>query len=71
MRAIGVPELAQVVEGKMGLAEGLAIAQRSTRNYIKRQLTWARRNMIASTWLQENDSERITEEFANFICRHG
>ena len=67
MRAIGVSELAQVIEGKKSLEEVTPIAQRSTRNYVKRQLTWARRNMISWNWLNENYSERLETEFIKFI----
>ena len=67
MRAIGVAELAQVIEGKKSLEEATPIAQRSTRNYVKRQLTWARGNMIPWNWLNENYSERLEAEFIKFI----
>ncbi len=70
MRAIGVVELGQVIEGRSSIEEMVPIAQRNTRNYVKRQLTWARRNMIAWKWMHEKFSERINGEFSNFI-RHG
>ena len=41
-RAIGVPELADHLEGKLGLDEAVERAKTSTRQYIKRQLTWWR-----------------------------
>jgi tRNA dimethylallyltransferase len=69
MRAIGVGELTGVIEGKTSLEEAIVIAQRNTRNYVKRQLTWARRNMISWKWINENDSERIRDEFLRFIRR--
>ncbi len=67
MRAIGVVELGQVIRGKSTIDEAVSVAQRNTRNYVKRQLTWARSNMIAWKWLDENFSERIQREFSNFI----
>ena len=42
MRAIAVPELADHLEGKLGLDEAVERAKTSTRQYIKRQLTWWR-----------------------------
>jgi tRNA dimethylallyltransferase len=67
MRAIGVAELAWMIEGKRSPEDIVAIAQRNTRNYVKRQLTWARRNMISWSWLDQKYSERLNEEFFNFI----
>lgn len=67
MRAIGVAELRQVIEGKSSLEEAISIAQRNTRNYVKRQLTWIRRNMIAWKVVNENYSERFSDEFFSFI----
>ncbi len=42
MRSLGYAELVQVLEGKMGLAEAIALIQRETRRFAKRQLTWFR-----------------------------
>jgi tRNA dimethylallyltransferase len=45
MRAIGVAALARHLAGDLGLDEAIRIAQRETRNYAKRQLTWLRHQM--------------------------
>ena len=45
MRAIGVAALARHLSGEIGLDEAVGIAQRETRNYAKRQLTWLRHQM--------------------------
>jgi tRNA dimethylallyltransferase len=45
MRAIGVAALARHLSGEMSLDEAIRIAQRETRNYAKRQLTWLRHQM--------------------------
>jgi tRNA dimethylallyltransferase len=45
MRAIGVAPLARHLSGDIGLDEAIRIAQRDTRNYAKRQLTWLRHQM--------------------------
>ena len=45
MRAIGVAPLARHLCGDIPLDEAVRIAQRETRNYAKRQLTWLRHQM--------------------------
>jgi tRNA dimethylallyltransferase len=45
MKAVGVRELAAFIRGETSLAEALAAAQRETRRYAKRQLTWMRGQM--------------------------
>lgn len=42
MKAVGVRELADHLAGRTSLAEALALAQRQTRRYAKRQSTWLR-----------------------------
>ncbi len=45
MRALGVPLFAAHLGGAMSLDAAVAEAKSETRSYIKRQLTWAKRNM--------------------------
>ena len=45
MKAIGVPELLRHLKGEITLDEARVAAQTATRQYIKRQLTWARGQM--------------------------
>ncbi len=47
MKAVGVPELLRHWRGEMGLDEAIAAAQRATRRYAKRQMTWFRHQMVA------------------------
>lgn len=42
MRAIGVPEIRDFLEGHLGEAESIAAGQQATRRYAKRQYTWLR-----------------------------
>jgi tRNA dimethylallyltransferase len=42
MKAVGVRELADVIEGREDLPSALARAQQATRRYAKRQFTWFR-----------------------------
>ncbi len=46
MRAIGVPEFADCLKGHISRDEALALAQRRTRNYAKRQRTWFRNQSL-------------------------
>lgn len=45
MKAVGVRELAAHIRGEAALVEALEAAQRETRRYAKRQLTWQRGQM--------------------------
>ena len=45
MKAIGVPELQSHLRGEIALEQARVLAQTATRQYIKRQLTWARGQM--------------------------
>ena len=45
MKAIGVRALREHLDGQCPLDEAVAIAQRETRNYAKRQMTWIRNQM--------------------------
>lgn len=49
MRAIGVREIAALLDGKMTRIEAMAAAQLATRQYAKRQSTWFR-NQPPSDW---------------------
>ncbi|THD79189.1 MAG: tRNA (adenosine(37)-N6)-dimethylallyltransferase MiaA [Phenylobacterium sp.] len=46
MKAVGVRELAAHIRGQASLDEAVAAAQRETRRYAKRQLTWMRGQMV-------------------------
>lgn len=45
MKAIGVKPLADFLEGRLSELDAVALAQRQTRNYAKRQMTWIRNQM--------------------------
>jgi tRNA dimethylallyltransferase len=51
MRAVGVRSLLGFLAGLLDWEAALAEAKTETRRYAKRQLTWARRNMISWKWL--------------------
>ncbi|MFM7404406.1 MAG: tRNA (adenosine(37)-N6)-dimethylallyltransferase MiaA [Erythrobacter sp.] len=60
MRAIGVPEIAAYLAGRISGETMVSAAQQATRNYAKRQFTWFRRQPPAEwprvhpDWEQEN-----------------
>lgn len=47
MRALGVAPLMEALAGKMSVAAAVERTRLDTRQYVKRQQTWLRRNMIA------------------------
>ena len=49
MKAIGVPQIAAMLAGKMGEAEVIARGAAATRQYAKRQMTWFR-NQLDESW---------------------
>lgn len=70
MKALGVAELARHLAGELSLAQAIAGAQRATRHYAKRQMTWLRTQMPrgrgATVILREQFSESFDPKiFAN------
>ncbi len=51
MKAIGVPELSEFLDGKITMDEAISRAKTATRQYAKRQMTWFR-NQAGSQWKQ-------------------
>ncbi|CAN7227383.1 tRNA (adenosine(37)-N6)-dimethylallyltransferase MiaA [Phenylobacterium sp. LjRoot219] len=64
MKAVGVRELAAHLRGDASLAEALEAAQRETRRYAKRQLTWMRGQMADWPRITAPDAEGQWAEFA-------
>ncbi|MFD0987708.1 tRNA (adenosine(37)-N6)-dimethylallyltransferase MiaA [Methyloligella solikamskensis] len=62
MRAHGVPELLDALEGKISREEAIETSKTMSRRYAKRQLTWARRFMADWHWV-ESAAEAV--EFAS------
>jgi len=63
MKAVGVRELAAHLRGDVSLAEALDAAQRETRRYAKRQLTWMRGQMADWPRLSAADHESQWRQF--------
>lgn len=65
MRAVGVRELLRHVAGEIGLSQARELAQRSTRQYAKRQMTWLR-HQVGGVWFNAQFSESVDREiFSN------
>lgn len=67
MRAIGVRPLLDVVRGQSSIEAAADAAKAETRQYIKRQETWSRRNMITWRRLYAQYMERIDRDIFAFI----
>jgi tRNA dimethylallyltransferase len=67
MGALGVPPLMRHLRGELALPEAAAQAKSDTRHYVKRQLTWLKRHMIAWIWLDTQSSESIERQALSFI----
>ena len=65
--ALGVGPLAAHLSGEIGLAVAIERAKLDTRQYVKRQLTWLKRNMISWNTVQISDIERKDRALEHFI----
>jgi tRNA dimethylallyltransferase len=62
MKALGVRPLARHRAGQLSLDEAVALAQRDTRRYAKRQLTWLRHQAADWPTITAQDSKRFFAE---------
>lgn len=69
MRAIGLRPLMQYLGGDMALEAAVARGQAETRQYVKRQETWARRNYITWSNVFTKENEYLSREIIQFIKR--
>ena len=63
MKAVGLRELAAHLEGRVSLEDALALAQRETRRYAKRQSTWLRNQ--APDWPRLGGADEIARFLAS------
>ncbi len=61
-RAVGLRELIRHIEGEIGLAEAIYLAQAATRQYAKRQITWFRNQLDDPRVFSEQYSERVRQK---------
>ena len=67
MKALGVRELARHIRGELGLEEAIALFQRATRQYAKRQYTWFRHQLPGARAWDAQFSESLKAEIFSFI----
>jgi tRNA dimethylallyltransferase len=72
MKAVGVPELAQLIAGRLPRDAAIAAAQQATRRYAKRQYTWFRHQLregagLSRQVIAEQFSESLAPEILSFI----
>ena len=68
-RALGLAPLIAHLEGRCGLEEAVATAQRDTRHYIKRQTTWLRHRYSGDFVMDEKFSETSAVKILPNISR--
>ncbi len=66
-RLIGIPEVRGFLEGRHDLAEASSLMKKNTRHYIKRQLTWFRKEKRAK-WI-EIDADMSDGDVADLIMK--
>jgi tRNA dimethylallyltransferase len=67
MTALGVRPLLRHLAGELTREEAVEAGQAETRQYAKRQVTWARSNMMSWKWLAEQEMEKPEAILASFV----
>jgi tRNA dimethylallyltransferase len=67
MKALGVRELARHLIGELDREEAIALFQRATRQYAKRQYTWFRHQLRGAQGWDAQFSESLRPEIFSFI----
>jgi tRNA dimethylallyltransferase len=67
MKAVGLPELLAYLRGDVAFDVAIAAAQRSTRRYAKRQMTWFRHQITPDVILAAQFSESLLRCSRHFI----
>ena len=68
MKALGVSQLAASLAGKLPLEEAVILAQRDTRHYAKRQMTWIRNNFQTNILHdQKYNNKNFTKIFSKIV----
>ena len=68
MKAIGVAEIARLIEGKADLATTATDMATSTRRYAKRQGTWARKYMADWRWIERVEDDLVAQIAATIVA---
>ncbi|OKH88293.1 tRNA delta(2)-isopentenylpyrophosphate transferase [Thalassospira sp. TSL5-1] len=67
MKAVGVRELAAYLAGSLSFEDAKTLAQRETRRYAKRQLTWFRHQMPDRETIDAQYSESLASKLRNLV----
>ncbi len=67
MKAVGVPPLIRFVEGEIAFDEARRRAQRDTRRFARRQMTWFRHQMVPTLSLSAQYSESLNSKIFSLI----
>ncbi len=67
MKALGVRELGNYLRGETTLPQARDMAQKKTRHYAKRQMTWIRNQFFSKKYHFAQFSESLSPEIFNFI----
>jgi tRNA dimethylallyltransferase len=67
MKGVGVPELLRHLRGEIPLDDAIAMAQRATRHYAKRQMTWFRHQIVADLVFDQHFSPSMSRQANDFI----
>jgi len=67
MKGVGVPELMRHLRSEITLEEAVAAAQRATRRYAKRQMTWFRHQIIADLVFDQQLSPSMLRQANDLI----
>jgi tRNA dimethylallyltransferase len=67
MSALGVRPLLAHIAGTLSREAAIEAGQTETRQYAKRQLTWARGNMLAWKWISTKEMKSNSQSFVSFI----
>ena len=70
MKALGVSAVAVYLRGEYNVEQAIYLAQRDSRHYAKRQMTWIRNNFIANISFKEKLSERNHEKYFSEILKY-
>ena len=67
MKAHGVPEIMNYINGILTLEETILRVQKVTRNYVKRQLTWWRGSNLKVNQVIEDYGNEIDSKNLSFV----
>ena len=68
-KALGLSELIQYLDGEIGLSSAIELAQRATRRYAKRQVTWFRNQLHEDYLMETQDNDEVKTKLIADITR--